>query len=43
MITVPIALMMPPDWPDELADGAGVGALRGSRASSEIEAYGGIV
>jgi len=35
--------MTPPDSPDELADGAGVGALAGSLASSEIYAYGGIV
>ncbi len=29
MITVPIALMTPPESPDELADGVGVGALAG--------------
>jgi len=35
--------MMPPESPDELAGGAGVGALAGLRGSSEIYAYGGIV
>jgi hypothetical protein len=35
--------MTPPESPDELAEGVGVGALAGSRASSEMDAYGGNV
>jgi len=40
MIAEPIALMT---LPELLADGVGVGMLAGSRASSEMDAYGGTV